>query len=122
MAIEVQRAFERVGNGWCRPNCNVRSSSCRTNAFLKVPSNHDECGRYCLEEPSCSGFAISEPWYSYPNRCFVYGDISSSVISSSNGWKPYPKQVYGVFKSSGHKGVECFNRSGNTDIELNLHK
>ena len=118
----MQRAFERVGNGWCRPNCTTWHSSCRTNAFWKRPSNHDECSRYCLEEQSCTGFAISEPWYSYPNLCYIYGNISSSAISSSNRWTPYPQKKYSVFKSSGHKGVECYNRSGNTNIELNFYQ
>ena len=113
----MKSAFQHVGNGWCRPDCNTRSPSCRTNAFLKRPSNHSECNMYCFEEPSCSGFAISKPWYSYPDRCFVYGNISSNEISISNGWTPYPKKIYSVLKSSGHNGVECFNRSGNTNIE-----
>ena len=103
-----------IGCGWCRPNCNIRSTSCRLNAYLKKDSNYEECKVSCYDESLCSGFAISAPSYSYPNRCFLYGNISSESITSSNGWTRYPKYTYSpeVFKTSGHKGVRCFKRTG----------
>ena len=110
--MEVSMIF--VGCGYCRPNCNVRSTSCRLNAYLKKNSNYEECKAYCFNESRCSGFAITAPTYSYPNRCFLYGNISSEAMTSSNGWKALPRNTYPpeVIKTSGHKGVRCFKRSG----------
>ena len=105
-----------IGCGWCRPNCIIRSASCRLNSYLKKESNYEECRAYCYDESLCSGFAISAPTYAYPNRCFLYGNISSEIITSSNGWTAYPKNSYApvVSKASGHKGVRCFKRTGIT--------
>lgn len=103
-----------IGCGWCRPNCNVKSSSCRLNAYLKRNSNYEECKAYCFDESTCSGFAISAPTYRYSNRCFLYGNISSETITYSNGWTTYPRNAYPpeVIKTSGEKGIRCFKRAG----------
>lgn len=102
-----------VGNGWCRPNCNIRSSSCRLNGYLKKDSNHKDCKTYCYNEPSCTGYSISKPSYAYPNRCYVYGNIKSEIVTSSNGWVPHQKYTQGsvIYKTSGHRGVSCFKRA-----------
>ena len=106
--------FSLIGSGWCRPNCNIRSSTCRMNAYRKIQSNYDECRAYCYDESTCSGFAISVSTYKYPNFCLLYGNISSETITPKNGWTARPNKNHApvVSKASGHKGVRCFKRTG----------
>ena len=74
-----------MGDGWCRPECNIPEydeynenndldeyyvppNPCFLNALTKDSSNPDECKSACDNEKGCTGFAISDSSFFYPNR------------------------------------------------------
>ena len=76
---------------------------------MKDRSNSDECNSTCSDTSSCSGYAISSLRHRVKNRCYVYGNISSTDISSK--WKLYANDDFVPAQSNGEKNVECFKRS-----------
>jgi len=97
--------FEFLGNGWCRSSGNQK-----VNGYMKDHSNQNECKLKCLNEPSCTGYSISDSKYNYPNRCYVHGCLRPE---SFNGWKEW---VFGNFLPSqaltpNRKSLKCYKRN-----------
>ena len=38
------------------------------------------CKSTCKNEPACTGFALSDNTFKFPNYCFVYGNISAIMV------------------------------------------
>ena len=96
-----------MGNGWCRGWCG---SYCLLNARKKDSSNLDECRAACDNEEGCTGFAISDGSYSYPNRCYIYGIFSSTNQGVASSWIAMPHSYVVVFSTYGNHGVKCWER------------
>ena len=101
-----------VGTGWCRPEgCDPRDTDCRVNGYFKDKVDSDECRLACLNETSCSGFGTSSEGHSsFPNRCYVHGNISTSERFSE--WQVFRQQHYIPTKSSGDINTFCWRRKG----------
>ena len=98
----------RIGDEFCRPaGCDISSSSCRVNGYWKDESNYEECKTECISDLACIGIAVSDDTYNYPNRCYVYGTVSSKV-----GWNSYLQNYFDVHTSTGRNGVDCYRRQG----------
>ena len=97
-----------MGVGWCRPyGCEFDDDSCRVNGYYKNDSNYLECKTACINEPACIGFSISdETFEKEPDRCFVYGDISSNIVET--GWTAYPQNYNDIHTSNTNEGVYCY--------------
>ena len=113
-----------MGDGWCRPEChvlrNVRPSTCRLNARKKDSSNPDECEAACDNEEGCTGFAISDSSFFYPNRCYIYGNFSSTNLRS--GWIAKPHSFIEVNSTNGNHGVKCWKKTKEmAEAECNYH-
>ena len=107
----------RVGDGFCRPaGCDISTSSCRVNGYSKDGSNYHECKTECLNELTCVGFSISNGAYAHPNRCIVYGTVSSKV-----GWSSEPNNYFDIQTTSGGNGVDCYKKPGNVLCYLCWH-
>jgi len=108
--------FNLIGAGWCRPGgCDLNDNACGVNGYYKDESNSDECRAACLQEPSCTGYAISTPLHWFPNRCFVHGNILSTETVS--GWKVLQKQHFVPTRSTGASNSHCWQRRGEYDID-----
>ena len=72
--------FDFIGYGLCATDqCNVRDKTCDLNGYYRGKINTDECRTTCLQESSCIGFASStEEHPRIPNKCFIYGNVSST--------------------------------------------
>ena len=113
-----------MGDGWCRPEChvlrNVRPSTCRLNARKKDSSNPDECEAACDNEEGCTGFAISDSSFFYPNRCYIYGNFSSTNLRS--GWIAKPHSFIEVNSTNGNHGVKCWKKTKEiAEVECKYH-
>ena len=113
-----------MGDGWCRPEChvlrNVRPSTCRLNARKKDSSNPEECEAACDIEKGCTGFAISDSSFFYPNRCYIYGNFSSTNLRSS--WIAKPHSFIEVNSTNGNHGVKCWKKTKEiTEVECKYH-
>ena len=110
--------FDLIGDGWCRPEgCDHNDGACRVNGYVKDGVDSSDCRIACFNETSCTGFATSSPAHSSdPNRCYVHGDISSSVKFSE--WRTFQKQYYLPTNSSGASNVECWKRKGVKNISI----
>ena len=105
-----------IGNGWCRAKCKNSidvHKMCTVNGIRKELSDHEECKSACDSLSTCTGFAISDKFYSYPNRCYVYGNFSSWDKSKvSDEWEAYLND--GNMKIEGSNGgdseVRCFQK------------
>ena len=99
--------FEFLGNGWCRDSGNQG-----VNGYMKDHSNENECKLKCLNEPSCTGYAISDSVYSAaPNRCFVHGCLRPE---SFNGWEEFSRENFWPSKSDPNgewKSLKCYKRN-----------
>ena len=101
--------FEFLGNGWCRDTSGKEA----INGYFKDHSNPNECKLKCLNEPSCTGYAISDSDYSpnAPSRCFVHGCLRPE---SFNGWKKLSRENYWPIQSDPNgewKGLKCYKRN-----------
>ena len=103
-----------MGHGWCRPKCHyfpdgyVLPRSCRLNSYMKESSNPEECKSACENEPECTGFAISNSRFYYSNRCYIYGNFSSTNGAFSSNWIARPHSYYEVNSTNGNVGIECY--------------
>ena len=112
------KGFKLIGNGWCRTRCDVSDKICPINGYGKDPSSYDECKSACDNEIDCTGFAISNDIYRVPNRCGVYGNLTSVNVAkwtNPGAWFAKPQSTYGfigfeVFSSNGQSGVRCFKK------------
>lgn len=110
-----------VGDGFCISRCYAMGVPCAITRYYKRSSDYDECKSTCKNEPACSGFALSDNTFKFPNYCFVYGNISSIMVANwanPGAWKGIHKSSYGFkdFKvqlSDGKSGVQCFKRLDN---------
>ena len=78
------------------------------NGYFKDKSTRDECETICLQEPLCSGFAVSTDKHHNPNRCYIHGNISSSDIFS--GWEYVQSQHFVPGTTSGEFDSSCWRR------------
>jgi len=104
--------FAFIGEGWCRPGgCDRHHSACRIDGYFKDKSNSAECRTACLQELSCTGYAISTKQFSSaPNRCYVYGNISSTDTFSD--WNIFSNsQQFLPVTSSFNINVGCWRRT-----------
>jgi len=104
--------FDFIGEGWCRPGgCDRHHSACRIDGYFKDKSNSVECRTACLQELSCTGYAISTKQFSSaPNRCYVYGNISSTDTFSD--WNIFSNsQKFLPATSSKNINVGCWRRT-----------
>ena len=110
--------FQYIGSGWCRSgDCNY--SPCHVNGYRKDGSNSRECRSSCLQERSCTGYAISTQQHPYPNRCYVHGNISS--MNSFSGWNIWQKPHSVPTYSSGSANVECWRRTTGIKISKDVY-
>ena len=100
--------FESVGAGWCRPKgCDVNKDTCRVNGYYKNGTNYQDCRATCLNESTCTGFAISEHTFDVePNRCFIYGNISFN--NELSGWIASPSKYFDIHTSYKDGGGRCY--------------
>ena len=105
--------FEFLGNGWCRSSGNDE----KVNGYMKDHSNPNECKLKCLNEPSCTGYSISDSKYKYPNRCYVHGCLRPE---SFNGWKEWSQENFWPSqacqgksdgKTCNSKSLKCYKRN-----------
>ena len=118
--LNLITGFTFIGNGWCRPDgCDVTDSACRINGYYKDDSNDNDCKLICLNETSCTGYVISDIPSNvyYANRCFIYGNISSTYPFSESEWNTFQKQFFipSKTKTSGTDNVKCYRRNGIPD-------
>ena len=105
-------SFKFIGNGWCRAS----DGWSLVTHYFKDHSNPTECKLKCLNEPSRTGYAISNSRHSYPNRCFVHGDLRPD---SFNGWTFWTASGYlrrknlRPVKSEGTRNAKCYQRNNN---------
>ena len=111
--------FQFVGNGFCRSRCHVIGHHpCSINQYYKGSSNINECKLACENEVECTGFAISDSTFKYPNDCTIYGNVSSANVQSwtnPDAWRAKPISTYGyegfkINSSTGESGCRCFKR------------
>ena len=104
-----------MGDGWCRPECNVlrnvQPRSCRLNALKKESSNPDECKSACDKEEGCTGFAISDSSFFYPNRCYIYGNFSSKNQGATSSWTAKPHSFIEINSTNGNSGIKCWKNT-----------
>ena len=120
LGSKFQEGYAFIGYGWCRPNCDIKKSSCRLNAYKKQSSNYDECKSACNNEVDCTGFAISDSSYFYPNRCYMYGNLTSenkANWANPGKWRPshHSTNDNEVHTSSGDWGARCFKSLAKQD-------
>ena len=111
--IAPEIKYERIGDGWCRPNCNIKDSSCRLNAIQRESSSYEECKGICDEEPACTGFAISDSTFFYPNRCYIYGNLTSANVENWNRpglFTSKPHSHFEVNTTNGNLGIDCYKK------------
>ena len=99
-----------IGNGWCRAKCDNGRNTCLVNGIRKDSSDYEECKSACDGLSTCTGFAISDKFYSYPNRCYVYGNFTWEKYWHE--WDAYPNtkymKIYG--SNGGDSEVRCFQK------------
>ena len=103
-----------IGNGWCRSICSYGGYNCYVNAYRKESSTYDECKIACNNHSDCIGFAISDGTFTYPNRCYVYGQLPGFVpyLTNPNVWQQHPISKITKIRSSsgGDSDVRCFKK------------
>ena len=128
-----------IGDGWCRPECKIPEydeynenneldeyyvppNPCFLNALTKDSSNPDECKSACDNEEGCTGYAISDSSYTYPNKCYIYGNFSSKNQGATSSWTAKPHSFIEIHSSSGfnsnnpsHKSIKCWKNTKEKD-------
>ena len=105
--------FHFLGNGWCRTDDADRTdaNNGRINGYGRDGSNPVECRGHCLHETLCTGYAISTHAHKFPNRCYIYGNLSKS---GSFNWFKIPQsfttEYFVPMNSSGNSEAKCFRR------------
>ena len=97
--------FHYIGKGWC-----ISDAGNNVNGYYKDESNVDECRTTCSQEPACTGYAISTQQDRDPNRCYVYGNISSPDPISK--WNFQQGTHFVPAKSSNGNNRYCWQRKG----------
>ena len=115
--LDLDSSFENVGLGWCRPDgCDGKKDKrCRIDGFFKDEVDFYDCGKACISEPSCTGFAHSNDKNDVaPNRCFVHGNTSSTALFSE--WNKFKsnQNEFSPVKSSESPDSMCWKRKGTT--------
>ena len=122
-----------MGDGWCRPECNILNNvqphSCRLNALKKESSNPDECKLACDNEEGCTGYAISDSSFFYPNRCYIYGNFSSKSQGATSSWTAKPHSFIEIHSTSGfnnnnpsNSGIKCWKNTKEKDTIQGNHQ
>ena len=105
--------FHFLGNGWCRNDDVARTNpnDGLINGYSRDSSNPVECREHCLQESFCTGYAISTQAHEFPNRCYIYGNLSKSMSSK---WIKFPSSFmtkhFIPMNSSGNSEAKCFRR------------
>merc|ERR1712126_589043 len=113
--LEEAKKLHSSGMDGVELMADVTDDECRVNGYFKDESNSKECKEACISHiPSCTGYAISDKSYNYPNRCYIYGNINEKYIDWEKEWKTSDETnhfVPSMTKTNKHKGLACFRRN-----------
>ena len=72
-----------------------------------MESSYQECSTTCFGQISCIGFAISGETATFPDRCYVYGNISQQ--NAPSGWMEYRQQYFEIHTTNHNStDVMCY--------------